>query len=213
MVAHHTDAESVNLSFSQPSMSLIKDSQKIRFIDLFCGLGGFRVAIEQVCRQQNLDSDCVFSCDIDKDAQAIYQANFGEHPQGDITKILADDIPNHDILMAGFPCQPFSICGDLKGFEDTRGTLFFEIARILKTKQPAAFILENVKQLQGHQGGITLQVRLSWGYGDKRILSKKGRMPYAPTTNTWPDVGAQGLRPECNTLNIFHPMSKKAIEF
>nr|NCR20192.1 DNA (cytosine-5-)-methyltransferase [Microcystis aeruginosa LL13-03]NCR47096.1 DNA (cytosine-5-)-methyltransferase [Microcystis aeruginosa SX13-01]NCR69519.1 DNA (cytosine-5-)-methyltransferase [Microcystis aeruginosa LL11-07]NCS18424.1 DNA (cytosine-5-)-methyltransferase [Microcystis aeruginosa G13-12]NCT54141.1 DNA (cytosine-5-)-methyltransferase [Microcystis aeruginosa G13-03] len=106
-------------------MNLLKDKQKIRFIDLFCGLGGFRVAIEQVCRQQHLESDCVFSCDIDKDAQAIYHANFGDQPQGDITEIAALDIPNHDILMAGFPCQPFSICGNLKGFEDTRGTLFF----------------------------------------------------------------------------------------
>jgi DNA (cytosine-5)-methyltransferase 1 len=141
-------------------MTLLKDSKKIRFIDLFCGLGWFRVAIEQVCRQKNLESDCVFSCDIDKDAQAIYHANFGDQPQGDITEIAALDIPNHDILMAGFPCQPFSICGDLKGFEDTRGTLFFEIARILKAKQPAAFILENVKQLQGHQQGKTLEVIL-----------------------------------------------------
>ncbi|TRU95645.1 MAG: DNA (cytosine-5-)-methyltransferase, partial [Microcystis wesenbergii Mw_QC_S_20081001_S30D] len=136
-------------------MNLLKNQEKIRFIDLFCGLGGFRVAIEQVCRQKNLASDCVFSCDIDKDAQAIYHANFGDKPQGDITEIAALDIPEHDILMAGFPCQPFSICGDLKGFEDTRGTLFFEIARILKAKQPAAFILENVKQLQGHQQGKT----------------------------------------------------------
>jgi len=141
-------------------MNLLKDSKKIRFIDLFCGLGWFRVAIAQVCRQQNLASDCVFSCDIDKDAQAIYHANFGDQPQGDITEIAALDIPNHDILMAGFPCQPFSICGNLKGFEDTRGTLFFEIARILKAKQPAAFILENVKQLQGHQQGKTLEVIL-----------------------------------------------------
>ncbi len=157
-------------------MNLLKDSKKIRFIDLFSGLGGFRLAIEQVCRQQNLESDCVFSCDIDKDAQAIYHANFGDQPQGDITEIAALDIPNHDILMAGFPCQPFSICGDLKGFDDTRGTLFFEIARILKAKQPAAFILENVKQLQGHQQGKTLEVILDTlqdldYYTDYRVLN------------------------------------------
>jgi len=161
---------------SQLSMNLLKDSKKIRFVDLFCGLGGFRLAIEQVCRQKNLESDCVFSCDIDKDARSIYQANFGDQPRGDITEIAALDIPNHDILMAGFPCQPFSICGDLKGFEDTRGTLFFEIARILKAKQPAAFILENVKQLQGHQQGKTLQVILDTlqdldYYTDYRVLN------------------------------------------
>ncbi|MFM6898314.1 MAG: DNA (cytosine-5-)-methyltransferase, partial [Microcystis panniformis] len=157
-------------------MNLLKNKEKIRFIDLFSGLGGFRLAIEQVCRQQNLESDCVFSCDIDKDAQAIYHANFGDQPQGDITEIAALDIPNHDILMAGFPCQPFSICGDLKGFDDTRGTLFFEIARILKAKQPAAFILENVKQLQGHQQGKTLEVILDTlqdldYYTDYRVLN------------------------------------------
>ncbi len=157
-------------------MNLLKNKEKIRFIDLFCGLGGFRVAIAQVCRQKNLESDCVFSCDIDKDARAIYHANFGDKPQGDITEIAALDIPNHDILMAGFPCQPFSICGDLKGFEDTRGTLFFEIARILKAKQPAAFILENVKQLQGHQQGKTLEVILDTlqdldYYTDYRVLN------------------------------------------
>jgi DNA (cytosine-5)-methyltransferase 1 len=176
MVTHHPDAESVNLSFSQPLMNLLKDSEKIRFIDLFCGLGGFRVAIQQVCQKKAVKSDCVFSCDIDKDAQGIYQVNFGEKPQGDIIEILADNIPNHDILMAGFPCQPFSICGDLKGFEDTRGTLFFEIVRILKVKQPLAFILENVKQLQGHQQGKTLQVILNTlqdlgYYTDYRVLN------------------------------------------
>lgn len=157
-------------------MNLLKNKENIRFIDLFCGLGGFRVAVQQVCQKKAIKSDCVFSCDIDKDAQGIYQVNFDEQPQGDITEILADNIPNHDILMAGFPCQPFSICGDLKGFEDTRGTLFFEIARILKTKQPAAFILENVKQLQGHQQGKTLQVILdtlqALGYfTDYRVLN------------------------------------------
>jgi DNA (cytosine-5)-methyltransferase 1 len=133
------------------------NDQEIRFIDLFSGTGGFRLAIETACKERDLKAKCVFSSDIDLDAQKIYAANFGETPQGDITKIDENDIPEHDILLAGFPCQPFSICGELKGFEDTRGTLFFEIARILKQKQPAAFVLENVKQLKGHEGGKTLQ--------------------------------------------------------
>jgi len=130
----------------------------IKFIDLFSGTGGFRLAIERICHNYKIPCQCVFSSDIDINAQKIYLENFGETPIGDITKINANDIPDHDILLGGFPCQPFSICGELKGFEDTRGTLFFDIARIIKNKQPSAFILENVKQLKGHQQGQTLQI-------------------------------------------------------
>ncbi|WRH66870.1 MAG: DNA (cytosine-5-)-methyltransferase [Planktothrix sp. GU0601_MAG3] len=129
----------------------------MRYIDLFCGVGGFRIAINQVLNAKNINPKCVFSSDIDSDAQKIYQMNFGEKPAGDITQIMAEDIPEHDILLAGFPCQPFSICGQLKGFEDTRGTLFFDIARILASKKPNYFILENVKQLVGHNQGKTLK--------------------------------------------------------
>ena len=131
--------------------------QSIRFIDLFCGIGGFRLGAEIACKHRNLTPNCVFSSDIDPDAQVAYTANFNEIPVGDITKVSTCDIPTHDILLAGFPCQPFSICGDLKGFEDVRGTLFFDIARILEAKKPKAFILENVKQLRGHNEGKTLQ--------------------------------------------------------
>jgi DNA (cytosine-5)-methyltransferase 1 len=138
-------------------MSVAKSQQEIRFIDLFCGIGGFRIAAEIACKDKKIKPKFVFASDIDSDAQKIYQANFAEIPQGDITQIDVANIPEHDILLAGFPCQPFSICGDLKGFEDIRGTLFFNIARILEAKQPSAFILENVKQLKGHQQGKTLQ--------------------------------------------------------
>lgn len=138
-------------------MSLPDPKKALQFIDLFCGIGGFRIAAEIACKDRNLPAKFVFASDLDSDAQKIYQANFGEIPQGDITKIDAANIPEHDLLLAGFPCQPFSICGDLKGFEDIRGTLFFDIARILEAKQPSAFILENVKQLKGHQQGKTLQ--------------------------------------------------------
>ena len=130
----------------------------IKFIDLFSGTGGFRLAFERICDNYKIKSQCVFSSDIDINSRKIYLENFGEKPIGDITKIDENDIPDHDILLGGFPCQPFSICGELKGFEDTRGTLFFDIARIIKNKQPSAFILENVKQLQGHQQGKTLKV-------------------------------------------------------
>ncbi len=129
----------------------------LRFVDLFCGIGGFRVAAERVCAERGITPRCVFSSDNDADAQATYAANFGERPAGDITRIPERDIPDHDVLFAGFPCQPFSICGDRRGFADTRGTLFFDIARILDAKRPAAFLLENVKMLAGHNGGETLR--------------------------------------------------------
>ncbi|MDR0572901.1 MAG: DNA (cytosine-5-)-methyltransferase [Tannerella sp.] len=131
--------------------------ETIKFIDLFCGIGGFRQAMDEACRENNLVPDCVFSSDIDLACQFSYEANFGERPFGDITKVDEKDIPYHDILFAGFPCQPFSIIGQRQGFNDIRGTLFFDIARILKHKRPGAFVLENVKQLVGHDNGKTLR--------------------------------------------------------
>ncbi|MFQ5714814.1 MAG: DNA cytosine methyltransferase [Candidatus Scalinduaceae bacterium] len=132
------------------------NSTSFRFIDLFCGIGGFRYAIENVGKVLKVPVKCVFSSEVDKECQKAYVNNFGELPEGDITKIEAKNIPNHDILLAGFPCQPFSIIGNLRGFEDTRGTLFFDIARILDTKRPYAFVLENVKLLKGHNKGKTI---------------------------------------------------------
>ena len=129
----------------------------IKFIDLFCGIGGFRQAMDEACRENDLVPDCVFSSDIDLACQFSYEENFGEQPFGDITKVDEKDIPDHDILFAGFPCQPFSIIGQRQGFNDIRGTLFFDIARILKHKKPTAFVLENVKQLVGHDNGKTLK--------------------------------------------------------
>lgn len=128
------------------------EDKELKFIDLFSGIGGFRVALDNVgCR-------CVFSSDIDKHANETYFSNFGEWPKGDITKIPLGDVPDHDILCAGFPCQAFSIAGHRRGFEDTRGTLFFEIARILKHKKPKAFILENVRGITSHDNGKTIEV-------------------------------------------------------
>ena len=143
-------------------------TKSISFIDLFCGIGGFRVAANMVCNERGIEPRCVFSSDIDPDAQDAYEANFGERPYGDITQISTAAIPDHDVLFAGFPCQPFSICGDRKGFDDARGTLFFHIARILTEKRPEAFVLENVKQLVGHDNGKTfgriLEVLDALGY-------------------------------------------------
>ncbi len=128
----------------------------IRFIDLFAGIGGFRYAMQNAGADLGADVECVFSSEIDQECQRAYAANFGETPHGDITEIAAQDIPDHDVLLAGFPCQPFSIIGHRRGFDDTRGTLFFDIARILAEKKPTAFVLENVKLLVGHSKGQTL---------------------------------------------------------
>lgn len=133
------------------------------FIDLFAGIGGMRIAFE------NAGGQCVYSSEWNKYSQQTYFANFGEQPDGDITQIEAADIPDHHILVAGFPCQPFSIAGVSKknslgratGFEDkTQGTLFFDVCRILKKKRPKAFMLENVKNLCSHDKGRTFQIIL-----------------------------------------------------
>ncbi len=134
-----------------------KVKQQIKFIDLFCGIGGFHFAAKRYFLENEFNYECLLSSDIDEFACKSYSANFGKYPQGDITKIPTDKIPDHDILFAGFPCQAFSIIGLGKGFEDTRGTLFFEIARILAAKKPKAFVLENVKRLVSHDGGQTFR--------------------------------------------------------
>lgn len=126
----------------------------VKIVDLFAGIGGIRLGVEQAFGS----IDCVFTSEIDKYAVTTYKANFKDsHIFGDIKQIDENDVPDHDILLAGFPCQPFSQAGLKKGFTDTRGTLFFDIERILLAKQPKAFLLENVKQLKGHDKGRTFQ--------------------------------------------------------
>lgn len=126
--------------------------KKMKFIDLFAGIGGFRYALE------SFGCKCVFSSEWDKFCQESYKLNFGETPYGDITQIDEKEIPEFDILCAGFPCQPFSISGKQKGFNDTRGTLFFDIARIVAYHKPKIIFLENVKNLKAHNGGATFEV-------------------------------------------------------
>lgn len=123
------------------------------FIDLFCGIGGFHLALS------SLGANCVFASDIDKEACKVYETNFGLKPHGDITKIAEEKIPKHDILCAGFPCQPFSISGNQQGFDDEqgRGKLFFDIVRIAKYHKPKVLILENVKNFEKHDGGKTIK--------------------------------------------------------
>lgn len=124
---------------------------KVKFIDLFCGIGGIRLGMEKQ------GFECVMSCDINPECQKTYYENFKEKPLGDIAQIEATSVPDHDILCAGFPCQPFSISGKQKGFADTRGTMFFEICRILEKKKPPVVFLENVKHLVHHSKGNTLK--------------------------------------------------------
>jgi len=151
------------MKHSRYSQKNPKHSKKFSFIDLFAGIGGMRLAFEHA------GGRCVYSNEWNKYCQQTYFANFGEQPDGDITKVDAEEIPSHDILVAGFPCQPFSIAGVSKkkslgratGFEDkTQGTLFFDVCRILKAKRPKAFMLENVKNLCSHDKGNTFKVIL-----------------------------------------------------
>ena len=163
------------------------NNPKFRFIDLFAGIGGIRLPFQQ------LGGKCVFSSEWDKFAQRTYAANYGEVPSGDITRIAASDIPDHDILMGGFPCQTFSQAGLKKGFEDTRGTMFFEIQRILGEKRPKVFLLENVKQLRGHDKGRTLQTILNILTGESDLslddvpMSEDAREALGNKLNYWVD--------------------------
>ena len=151
----------------------------VRFIDLFAGIGGFRLGLREV------PSTCVFTSEIDRDARRCYSRNFGVDESdiaGDITKIDAGDIPKHDLLVAGFPCQPFSLAGRRGGLDDIRGTLFFEIARILDHHKTKALILENVRGLLDHDRGRTFRTivkvlqdmgyRLSW-----QVIPASGWLP------------------------------------
>ncbi|MCD8292621.1 MAG: DNA (cytosine-5-)-methyltransferase [Prevotellaceae bacterium] len=133
----------------------------IKFIDLFAGIGGIRLPFDE------LGYHCVFSSEWDKSASITYKANFGDEPAGDITRIAAETIPRHDLLLAGFPCQTFSIMGKRQGFLDTRGTMFFEIARIIDYHHPSIILLENVKQLTTHDKGRTFETIL-------QVLDKQG---------------------------------------
>ena len=131
-------------------------SVNIKYIDLFCGLGGIRLGFEAALQSMGLKGQHVFSSEIKQHAVEAYKNNFGDMPKGDITRIEATDIPDFDFLLAGFPCQAFSSAGRRLGFEDTRGTLFFDVARILKEKKPKGFLLENVEGLVSHDNGKTL---------------------------------------------------------
>lgn len=173
-----------NAPFSQHP----QDEHDFTFIDLFAGIGGIRLPFQQ------RGGRCVFTSEWDKFSQKTYLTNFGVMPHGDITQIAAADIPDHDVLLAGFPCQAFSQAGLKKGFNDTRGTMFFEIQRIMAEKRPKAFLLENVKQLQGHDKGRTLRTILDILRGtdthaipDDVPMSEDARNALSEKLNYWVD--------------------------
>lgn len=170
------------------------DWNNFKFIDLFAGIGGIRIGFESV------GGKCVFSSEFDEDACKTYTANFGEHPSGDITKIESKNIPDFDILLGGFPCQSFSIIGKREGFaNETCGTLFFEIERILKEKKPAAFMLENVRNLTAHDKGNTFKTI-------KEHLEKLGYTVYAKVLNAL-DYGVPQKRERIFIVGFLEPIT------
>lgn len=142
-------------------MGCLNKDLPLKCIDLFAGVGGIRLGFEQASKYFGYSTECVFTSEIDDWACKTYRKNFpddGHDPQSDVTKVNETQLPDFDVLLAGFPCQAFSIAGKRGGFNDTRGTLFFDVARIIKEKRPKAFLLENVKGLTNHRGGKTLEV-------------------------------------------------------
>lgn len=176
------------LNINPPFKRDSNTASKFTFIDLFSGIGGIRLPF------QKRGGECIFSSEIDKYAKQTYFANYGDFPSGDITQIKAEDVPDHDILLAGFPCQAFSQAGLKQGFKDTRGTMFFEIQRILAEKRPKVFLLENVKRLRTDKKGQTYQTiyDILTGQFDEAIpedipLSKEARKALSSKLNYWVD--------------------------
>lgn len=169
------------------------------FIDLFAGIGGFHQALSQ------FGAKCVFASEIDKHASQTYAENYGITPMGDITKIHEQDIPAHDILCAGFPCQAFSISGKQKGFDDVRGTLFFDIVRIAKYHQPKIILLENVKNLAKHDNGNTLTVILNH-------LTELGYQTYHQVLNA-SHFGVPQNRERIYIVGFHHSLNRQAFGF
>lgn len=148
----------IDIGLDKLNSDLLTTSDEVTFVDLFCGLGGIRIGFENALAEYGLKGKCVFSSDIKKTAIRAYHNYFGENAECDITKINPSQIPNFDFLLAGFPCQAFSQAGARLGFSDTRGTLFFNISKILLEKQPQGFVLENVEGLVNHDHGKTFEV-------------------------------------------------------
>jgi DNA (cytosine-5)-methyltransferase 1 len=201
---------------------------KIRFVDLFSGIGGLRLGFEAAAKSLNLETECVLSSEINPEAQLVYQKNFADQPSGDIR--LIDRLPEHEILLAGFPCQSFSYAGKKAGFGDTRGTLFFEIVRLIDTFKSPAFIFENVRGLVTHDNGQTLETikreMIDRGYSfDYFLLNSSnfslpqnrvrvylvGILNAAPQFGLVSDVGPKDSHSSnYQQLSLFYPLSKPA---
>ena len=170
----------------------------MRFVDLFAGIGGIRLGFEQALNELGITSKCVLSSEIEPNAQETYRLNYGEAPHGDIYKI--QQFPKFDFLLAGFPCQPFSYAGKQKGFVDTRGTLFFEIERLLALHQPSGFLLENVRGLTTHDGGRTLatikEKLENLGYGVECLLLNSSDFNVPQNRVRVYIVGIKGQKPK-----------------
>ena len=204
----------------------------IRTIDLFAGIGGIRLGVEQAIKEKGLESVCVLSSEIDEKACETYKLNFGEYPNGDIKNISV--IKPFDFLLAGFPCQPFSYAGKRQGFGDTRGTLFFEIERILGAYHPTAFLLENVRGLKTHDGGRTFETIMSklheLGYGTCELLLNSsgfgvpqnrvrlyilGIHGATPKMSLITDLGAADshqFKAQCNQLDILPQRERRLVK-
>jgi len=173
MIIENPNFRQLDMTLHFNNSNTKRDQSTFKFIDLFAGVGGIRLGFEQVFKKK---SDFVFASEIDKHAQTTYYGNYGHLPSGDITQIKPEEIPNFDILLAGFPCQPFSNAGLKKGFNDTRGTLFFDIARIVEHHKPKVVFLENVKGFRNHDKGNTFKVV-------KNTLEELGYKIYAEVLN------------------------------
>ncbi len=189
-ISNHILKKILDYPENPPYFQSIDKKYSFTFIDLFAGIGGIRIPF------QELDGYCSFTSEWDKFAQKTYRINYGHEPTGDITKVHPKDIPDHDILLGGFPCQAFSQAGLKKGFQDTRGTLFFEVQKILVHKRPKAFLLENVKQLKGHDKGKTLKTLLDVLRGESKInkselnkmqMSDEAKEALSTKLNYWVD--------------------------
>ncbi|MEK3972385.1 DNA (cytosine-5-)-methyltransferase [Bacillus sp. FSL M7-0558] len=176
------------------------ENPKFTMIDLFAGIGGIRLAFQ---KQGGLS---VFASEWDKFAAKTYKMNYGDEPEGDITQIPTEQIPEHNILLGGFPCQPFSQAGLKKGFEDTRGTLFFDIARIIEKRRPQAFLLENVKQLKGHNKGKTLETIL-------RVLREDLDYTVDYRVLRAADFGVPQNRERIYIVGFYNPLGGREIAF
>ena len=200
--------------------------KKVKFVDLFAGIGGMRLAFETAATKLNLKTQCVLSSEINANSCLVYQQNFGETPQGDIRNIKK--LPPHDVLLAGFPCQPFSSAGKKAGFSDTKGTLFFEITRLIDTYKPQAFIFENVPGLLTNDKGRTIETikheikKRGYSFDIFWLNSVNFELPqnrlrvyligllnFAPKFNLISDIGPSNSHScNCEQLSLFHPPRK-----